>query len=160
VADVDHRRVDLLDADTAALRMSYRATSGSWQPCVELHPVNKDLGLFVLLSVRRFLAENSRKKAWKLSGKGSSERTADVILRSLVVPTWNLPSSGKGRNEVVLDNVKEIIEQLSKRFPGRIDPSAYEVNSRAADTEIDSIVGDLYGFSPAERNAISSPREY
>jgi hypothetical protein len=140
---------------TSRLIVSYQSEKrGTWKPLMELEPANEDLRLFTLLAARRFLAENARKKVWKLPGAKASKRTVDIVLGSLVLPVWRLPH---GSGEPVGTNLKmisELMAALRKDVQGEINPSVLEAKRDSLDQEIDEIVFDLYGLTPNERQLI------
>jgi type I restriction-modification system DNA methylase subunit len=140
---------------TGRLILSYRSDrGGAWKPLIELEPSSEDLRLFILLAGRRFLAENSRKKVWKLPGKKASERTLEVALASLVLPVWKLPHGSGTAAETTLGRISDIMNSLRESIPGELNPSVLEAERDALDQEIDEIVFDLYGLTADERRLI------
>lgn len=142
-------------AATRNLIISYQSEKGGrWKPLVEIEPANEDLRLFILLAARRFLAENARRKVWKLPGAKAPRRTVDVVLGSLVLPLWSLPHGSGDRAETNLRKISELMAALRKDVQGEINPSVLEAERDSLDQEIDEIVFDLYGLTDEERRLI------
>src|ERR1035438_7629852 len=114
---------------TSTLILSYRSEQrGPWKALVELEPIDDDVKLFLFFSIRRFLSENTKRKTWKLIGRGASKRTVDVVLQNLVLPVWSLPFAGGATAEqAIREKASEIIQALRSRFPGDdLNPSMLE----------------------------------
>jgi adenine-specific DNA-methyltransferase len=143
---------------TSTLILSYRSEQrGPWKALVELEPIDDDVKLFLFFSIRRFLSENTKRKTWKLIGRGASKRTVDVVLQNLVLPVWSLPFAGGATAEqAIREKASEIIQALRSRFPGDdLNPSMLEARVELAEKEIDEIVFDIYGFRSEERELAS-----
>jgi hypothetical protein len=100
------------------------------------------------------LAENARRKVWKLPGAKAPRRTVDVVLGSLVLPLWSLPHGSGDRAETNLRKISELMAALRKDVQGEINPSVLEAERDSLDQEIDEIVFDLYGLTDEERRLI------
>jgi hypothetical protein len=136
------------------LVISYRSEkNGKWKPLVELRPINEDLHLFLLFSLRHFISENSRKKSWKLAHT-SVKRTVEVVLRSLVVPVWCLPYGSAGC-ETNLKKIYEVMAAFRKDKAGEENPALFEKERDEYEKEIDTIFFELYELDQADRDLIT-----
>jgi hypothetical protein len=135
--------------------IDYRSErAGAWKPLVELEPINRDLQLFLTLAIRRFAEENERKRAWRLPGGKSSKRTVDVVLGSLVVPTWRLPHGGGPQAETNIRMISELMKTVRAKLSGDPDVSLLETQAEGLDRKIDEIVFRLYRLSEEEQKQI------
>jgi hypothetical protein len=91
-------------------------------------------------------------------GRRASNRTVDVVLQSLVTPTWDLRFSANGGIDSVLQKITDIVTELRFQFSGKdVNPCVIESKTADAEQEIDNIVFDLYGFTAEERQLASIP---
>ena len=138
---------------TGVLVVSYRSErTGAWKPLIKLQPVDEDLRLFLLLTLRRFIQQNARKKSWKLAG-AKNDRTIDVVLNSLVAPVWCFPYGSKGF-ETNMIKVHELIRVFRKNGKGESDPSVIEATRNTMDEEIDRAFFELYELTEKEKDLV------
>jgi hypothetical protein len=135
--------------------VSYRTErTGPWKPLIELQPSDPDLRLFLLLTLRRFIEQNSRKKSWKLA-KTKNSRTVDVVLNSLVAPVWCFPYGSKGF-ETNLAKVRELVQPFRESANRETNPSVIEAIRNAVDDEVDTAFFELYQLSEKEKELVRS----
>jgi hypothetical protein len=141
------------------LCLSYKSESSSpWRPLLQLQADNAELALFLVLAIRRFLDENSRKSVWKLNGKSASKRTVDVLLQSLVLPVWNF-GAGTWR-EVTRQKISDIICGLRQQFPNcEINPAVLDAANVQAEREIDALAFSLYGMEEEAEQLLETELE-
>ena len=128
--------------------------AGQWKPLIELEPIDENLGLFLNLAIRRFLAENKSKRSWRLPGGRSSKRTIDVVIGSLVLPIWQLPHGSGPQAETNLRMISELMEIVRKRINGEVDLGRLEEQIAELDHEIDQIVFRLYHLSETDQKQV------
>jgi type I restriction-modification system DNA methylase subunit len=144
-------------AATPKLTISYEPVGrNGFQDLIELEPINEDFSIFLILAIRRYLAENGRKRLWKLKGRNASTRTVDNVLGSLVLPIWGLLHGSGDRNETNLRKISEVIRTVRSKVDGEINPSVLEASRNSIDQEIDEIVFDLYKMNPSERSLVAN----
>ena len=153
-------KIESIDGRNSAspfVTISYQSERfGEWKELIELEPLSDDVRIFLVLAANRFLRENKRRRAWKLSGgPKASKRTVDIVLGSLVIPVWGLLHGGTSRTESNLENISRLMATLRKRVDGELNPSVLEANRDLLDIEINEILFDLYKMNSEERRLVS-----
>lgn len=150
--------IDFSDGSIAAtprLIVSYKADRTSpWKKLVELEPSSDDLRIFILMTSRRYFKENARKRIWKLGKSNASKRTIDVVLSSIVLPTW-VPPGNSSQVEINLGKISEVVRMFKALAKGDANPTLLEAKLESLDAEIDNLVFDLYRMNDDERALIS-----
>ena len=140
---------------TALLTISYQSErGGKWKKLVELEAINEDIRTFVLMAARRFLRDNSRRRMWRLSGPKASQRTVDIVLGALSLPTWGFFHGSAGRSETNGLKISELMHSFRDSHEGETNPSVLEAERRALDQEVDELIFDLYRMDADERKLV------
>ncbi len=140
---------------TPLLTISYQSgRNGVWKKLVEVEAVNEDIRAFILLAARRHIRKNSRKRVWKLHGPNTSQRTVDIVLGSIALPTWGLLQGGSNQIETSLKKIPQLMESFRAAAAGETNPSVLEAERKSLDDEVDDIAFDLYRMDADERKLV------
>jgi type I restriction-modification system DNA methylase subunit len=146
---------------STTISIRYRSKAEDpWKELVDLEPISEDIHNFILLSARRFLRQNSRKRNWKLQGSKASQRTVDVVLGSVVLPIWGFLHGVNGRVETNLRKISEVMQVFRAQMPGEVNPSVLEAKRSVLDQELDDLVFNLYGMGAEERQLVLSSTSF
>jgi hypothetical protein len=146
---------------TSLLTISYQSErNGTWKRIVEMEAVDEHVRMFILMAARRFFRENSRRRTWKLNGSKASQRTVDIVLESIALPTWGLLHGSTSQIETSLKKISQLMQAFRATAGGQTNPSVLEAERKSLDQEIDEITFDLYRMDAEEKKLVlNSQRE-
>jgi hypothetical protein len=97
---------------------------------------------FIYAGWRQFLADHSRQKKWT---KGKKPEPIYPLLVNLLEPLVYFNAAAGDNLRVIRDVMKAVADEA-----GSADLAAIELEIKKLDQEIDALVYDLYGLTPAE----------
>jgi type I restriction-modification system DNA methylase subunit len=140
---------------TSLLTISYQSErGGKWKRLIELETIDDDVCSFILMSTRRYLRENSRRRAWKLPGSKASQRTVDVVLGAISLPTWGLLDGNTGHFETSLRKISELMRAFRTTIKGGTNPCVLEAERKSLDEEVDELTFGLYRMEAGEKKLV------
>ena len=86
----------------------------------------------------------------------ASTRTVDVVLGSLIFPTWGLFHGLSNQVETNVKKISELVAAVRTSVGGDINPGSLEAQRSSIDRKIDDAVFDLYGMGPEDRSLVRS----
>jgi type I restriction-modification system DNA methylase subunit len=112
------------------------------QPILRLTFMDDALRQFIYAGWRQFLADHSRQKKWT---KGKKPEPIYPLLVNLLEPLVYFNAAAGDNLRVIRDVMKAVADEA-----GSADLAAIELEIKKLDQEIDALVYDLYGLTPAE----------
>ena len=111
-------------------------------PVLRLTFKDEALQQFIYASWKQFLAENSRQRKWT---KGKKPEAVHPLLVNTLEPLVYFDAAAGDNLRLIRDLMKTVAAEA-----GSADLAATEAEIKKLDTEIDALVYDLYGLTPAE----------